>query len=49
VKRYMLWIRLNPTQTVNTYVYARNDREAHQLGEAQFGQGNVLNFTEVLD
>lgn len=46
MKKYLLWIRLNPYQTANTYVMAKNDLEAKQLGESMFGVGNVLNITE---
>lgn len=49
MKRYLLWIRLTPTQTANTYVYASNDIEAKLLGEAQFGKGSVLNYTAMPD
>jgi len=34
-------------QTANTIVYADNAYMAKQLGEAQYGVGNVLNYTEV--
>jgi hypothetical protein len=47
MKRYLLWIRISSTQTVNTIVYAENGLFAKQLGEAQYGVGNVLNFTEM--
>lgn len=49
MKRYLLWVRLSTYQTANTYVYASNDIEAKLLGEAQFGKGNVLNYTAVAD
>ncbi len=47
MKRYLLWVRLSATQTANTYVFASNDIEAKLVGEAQFGKGNVLNYTAV--
>jgi len=47
MKQYKLWVRLNQTQTAFTLVYAENVYAAKQLGEAQYGVGNVLNYTEV--
>lgn len=47
--RYQLWVRLSATQTTHTIVFANNALEAKLLGEAQFGKGNVLNYTEVLE
>ena len=47
MKTYRLWVRINQTQTANTIVYAENAYMAKQLGEAQYGVGNVLNYTEV--
>jgi len=45
--KYQLWVRINPTQTANTVVYADNDYAAKQLGEAQYGAGNVLNYSRI--
>ena len=45
--QYQLWVRINATQTANTIVYADNDYSAKQLGEAQYGAGNVLNYSRV--
>lgn len=45
--RYQLWVRINPLQTANTIIYADNDHAAKMLGEAQYGVGNVLNYTRV--
>ena len=47
MKQYRLWVRINQTQTANTIVFAENAYMAKQLGEAQYGVGNVLNYTEV--
>lgn len=47
--RFQLWVRLSVTQTTHTIVFAVNAIDAKLLGEAQFGKGNVLNYTEVLD
>ena len=45
--KYQLWVRLNDYQTANTIVYAENDYAAKMLGEAQYGVGNVLNYTRL--
>jgi hypothetical protein len=45
--KYALWVRINQTQTANTVVYADNDYSAKQLGEAQYGAGNVLNYSRI--
>ena len=46
---YLLWVRISTTQTANTIVFAENALAAKQLGEAQYGTGNVLNYTEMYD
>ena len=45
--KYRLWVRISQTQTTNTILHADNDYSARQLGEAQYGQGNVLNLTRI--
>lgn len=45
--KYSLWVRINQTQTANTVVWADNDYSARQLGEAQYGAGNVLGYTRI--
>lgn len=45
--KYTVWIRLNPYQTANVIVMANNDLEAKLLAEAQYGAGNVLNYSRV--
>jgi hypothetical protein len=47
--RYLLWVRISTTQTASTIVFAENALAAKQLGEAQYGVGNVLNCTELID
>jgi hypothetical protein len=47
MKKYFLWVRISPTQTTNTFVYADNQLAAKMLGEHMYGVGNVLNYTEV--
>ena len=49
MKRFQLWVRLSATQSTYTIVFADNAIDAKLLGEAQFGKGNVLNYTEVLE
>ena len=45
--KFTLWVRLNQTQTAHVIVYADNALYAKQIGEAQYGVGNVLNYTQV--
>lgn len=45
--KYQIWVRINTYQTAHTVVWANNDFEAKMLAEAQYGQGNVLNYTRV--
>ena len=47
MKQYKLWVRINSLQTANTIVFAENAYTAKQLGESQYGVGNVLSYTEV--
>ena len=47
--KYRLWVRINPLQTIETLVHAANDSQAKMLGEAQYGHGNVLNYTRIND
>ncbi len=49
MKRYLLWVRICTNQTTNTIIFAENSLAAKQLGEAQYGVGNVLNYTEMID
>jgi hypothetical protein len=45
--KYQLWVRINSYQTANTVVFADNDFSAKMLGEAQYGAGNVLNYSRI--
>ena len=47
--KYILWVRINECQTVETIIYAKTDYDAKLLGEAQFGVGNVLNYTRIYE
>ena len=49
MKKYLLWVRISQTQTANTVIYAGDQYQAKQLGEMQYGIGNVLNYTEMYD
>lgn len=42
-------LRVSSTQTAHTIVFASNAYEAKLLGEAKYGHGNVLNYTEMCD
>jgi hypothetical protein len=44
---YELWVRITPYQTVNVRVWADNDFQAKMIGEAQYGSGQVLNYTRI--
>ncbi len=47
--KYRIWARVNPYQTVNTFVWADNDLDAKLIAEAQFGVGNVLNYSRAAE
>ena len=47
--RYKIWVRVNEYQTAETIIMANNDYDAKLLAEAQYGQGNVLNYTRIYD
>jgi len=49
MNKYLIWARINAYQTVNTIVWAENAWTAKQIAEAQFGVGNVLNYTLATD
>ena len=49
MSRWELWVRVTPSQTAKTVVYALNAIEAKLLGEAQYGKGNVLGYPEIRD
>jgi hypothetical protein len=44
---FELWVRINSLQTANIRVQANNAWEAKLLTEGQYGQGSVLNYTQV--
>lgn len=45
--RYKLWIRIDTLTTIDAYIYADHDYQAKMIAEAQYGVGNVLNYTRV--
>ena len=45
--KYQVWVRLNPYQTAHAIVWADNDFDAKMLAEAQYGAGQVLNYTRI--
>lgn len=44
---YNVWVRINQYQTVNVRLQADNDYSARLIAEAQYGAGNVLNYTRI--
>ena len=46
MKRYRIWFRISAYETAFAIIYAENDYYAKRIAEAQFGVGNVLNYTE---
>lgn len=46
MRRYIVWIRLNPSQTAHVVVLAENDLLAKLVAEAQYGVGSVLGWHE---
>jgi hypothetical protein len=44
---YEIWIRLNQYQTAHVRLQADDDLRAKMIAEAQYGAGNVLNYTRV--
>jgi hypothetical protein len=49
MKRFELLVRVGSGISVRTIIYASSPYEAKMLGEAQYGQGNVLDYTELND
>lgn len=45
--KYQLWIKVNDYQTIHAYIWADDDYSAKLLAEAQYGFGNVLNYTRI--
>lgn len=45
--KYSVWVKVNQYQTAFTFVFAQTDWEAKALAEAQYGVGNVLNYTRI--
>jgi len=45
--KYKVWVRINDYQTSETIVFAKTDFDAKMLAEAQYGVGNVLNYTRI--
>lgn len=44
---YEVWIRINDFQTTHVRIQAKTDYDAKLIAEAQYGVGNVLNYTRV--
>ena len=44
---FKVWVRLNQLQTTHVMIQADNGLTAKMIAEAQYGAGNVLNYTQV--
>ena len=44
---YKVWVKLNNYQTTEVIIHASNDYQAKMIAEAQYGLGNVLNYTII--
>jgi hypothetical protein len=49
MKRFELLVRVASGISARTIVYASSPYEAKMLGEAQYGQGSVLDYIELND
>lgn len=47
MKTYTVWVRLNYLQTTHVIIQASTDWECKAIAEAQYGKGNVLNYTTI--
>jgi hypothetical protein len=47
--KYAIWVRTSPLTTANTVLWADNDFDAKALAEAQYGRGNVLNYSRIYE
>lgn len=45
--KYKIWVRINDYQTTETIIVAKTDYDAKMLAEAQYGAGNILNYTRI--
>lgn len=46
---YEVWVKIGNYQTVHVRINANDDYQAKMIAEAQYGQGNVLNWTRIND
>jgi hypothetical protein len=44
---FEVWIRLNTYQTTRVRIQADNGNDCRLIAEAQYGQGNVLDYRHV--
>lgn len=47
MKTYTVWVRLNNLQTTHVRIQANSDWECKLIAEAQYGKGNVLNYSVI--
>lgn len=45
--KFAAWIRINQTQTINTFIWANNHLEVRQIAEAQYGSGSLLHSSQL--
>lgn len=44
---YEVWVKIGNYQTAHVRINANDDIQAKMIAEAQYGQGNVLNWTRI--
>lgn len=49
MNKYQVWVKIGNYQTAHVIMHASNDNEVKLLAEAQYGRGNVLNYTLVYE
>lgn len=47
--RYSGWVKVSQYQTANVEVKASSDHQAFLILEAQYGKGNVLNWSRIYE
>lgn len=47
MQKYSVWVRVNRDMTTFTFVWASSGYEARRIAEAQYGVGNVIDWSLV--
>jgi hypothetical protein len=47
MQKYSVWVRINRDVTTFTFVWASSGYEARRIAEAQYGAGNVIDWSLV--